>query len=105
MNREIISSGCADILGGGIVLTGGSTRLKGLAELAEYIFDLPVKVAHPEGLTGFEDVINDPGLSTAIGLILWEAFDRARGQRGSVSHFKELYKVTDKIKSWVGDFF
>lgn len=105
VNREIIASGCSELLGGGIVLTGGSTKLKGLLDLAEYIFDLPVKTAKPKIYPGLESDGNDPSMSTGIGLVMWEAEERNRLNRGSFTQFRQIYKAGEKFKEWVSELF
>ena len=57
----------------GLVFTGGGAHLTGLCELAEHIFNLPVRVAVPRGLTGMSDEVSQPEYSTAVGLVLYGA--------------------------------
>ena len=61
-------------IGSGIILTGGMTKLKGIRELAQAIFDgLPVRIAQPEDkdIGGLFDELKDPSFSTVIGLLLY----------------------------------
>lgn len=104
-NREIQASGCAEILGGGVVLTGGTTLLSGIVELAEFIFDLPVKTAQPQGLTGFSDIVSSPSYSTGVGLVEWGVEDRSSFSRVPVSKSKTVLKLKDQFKSWFQDVF
>ena len=63
-------------IGSGIILTGGMTKLKGIRELAQAIFDgMPVRVAQPEDkdIGGLFDELKDPSFSTVIGLLLYTA--------------------------------
>jgi cell division protein FtsA len=53
----------------GVVLTGGSSRLKGIRSLASAIFDLPVKLGLPYEVEGASEVINEPIYSTSVGLL------------------------------------
>ncbi|RLA72624.1 MAG: cell division protein FtsA [Epsilonproteobacteria bacterium] len=60
----------------GIILTGGMTKLKGIRELAQAIFDgVPVRIAQPkeQNISGFFDELKDPAFSTVIGLLLYKA--------------------------------
>ena len=66
----------------GIVLTGGGAQLRGLCELAERIFNLPVRVASPRGLAGMSEEVSRPEYSTAVGLVLYGARTR-RARRSS----------------------
>lgn len=105
VNREIIASGCSDILGGGVVLTGGTTLLPGIIELAEFIFDLPVKRAAPESLEGFGEIVSSPIFSTAVGLVHWGASDKQSYGRKSAIRGDAVTKFKDQIKSWFGEIF
>lgn len=63
-------------IGSGIILTGGMTKLKGIRELAQVIFDgMPVRIAQPEDkdIGGLFDELKDPAFSTVIGLLLYRA--------------------------------
>ena len=60
----------------GIVLTGGGARLRGLIELAEKMFSLPVRLAAPRGLSDITEGVSQPEYSAAVGLVLYGA--RAR---------------------------
>jgi cell division protein FtsA len=105
VNREIIASGCAEILGGGVVLTGGTTLLEGVVELAEFVFDLPVKRAYPENVSGFSDMVRSPAYSTAVGLALWGAESRSGIQRRAVSRANNIGKMKDQLKNFLSEMF
>jgi len=60
----------------GLVLTGGGARLRGLPEVAERIFNLPVRVATPRGLAEMSEQVSQPEYSTVIGLVLYGARTR-----------------------------
>jgi len=105
VNREIIASGCADILGGGVVFTGGSTLINGIIELGEFVFDLPVKRASPERIVGFSDMVSDPAYSTGVGLALWGlAGKQAQAQKNQLRGVN-LGRVSESVKSWFADMF
>lgn len=57
------------LLGAGVMLTGGCSLLRGIKEVAESVFDLPVHLAREAGVSGPKSVLNNPQYSTAIGLI------------------------------------
>src|SRR5690606_29205197 len=58
VQREVLTSGYQDLMASGIVITGGTTILEGMAELGEFIFDSPAKRALPMGIGGLSDVVN-----------------------------------------------
>lgn len=71
INREMMKSGYDDQLNSGVVITGGAALLQGVPELAEQVFDLPVRRGYPHNIGGLTDVINDPKYATAVGLVLY----------------------------------
>jgi cell division protein FtsA len=70
VDREIIRSGYAEGIAAGVVLTGGVALLPGIREVAEQVFDMPVRIGVPQGLGGLADVVQNPMYSTATGLLL-----------------------------------
>ena len=70
VDREIIRSGYAESIAAGVVLTGGVALLPGIREVAEQVFDMPVRIGVPQGLGGLADVVQNPMYSTAAGLLL-----------------------------------
>lgn len=71
INNEIIKSGYSGQLGGGVVLTGGGSLLDGMSELGEFVFDMPVRRAQPQGFGGLADVARSAQFSTAVGLLFF----------------------------------
>jgi len=65
----------------GFVLTGGTSNLPGLAQLAEAVLRMPVRIGQPlsTGIYGILDILNDPAYATTLGLILWQV----EGKKGS----------------------
>jgi cell division protein FtsA len=73
---ELRRAGLESQIPAGIVLAGGGSHLRGLPELAERIFNLPVRVATPRGLAGMSDEVSQPEYATAVGLVLYGARTR-----------------------------
>ncbi len=69
IDDQIASNGMKRSLAAGVVLTGGSSLLDGMSELAEQVFDLPVRVGHPGGVGGLSEVVADPRFATGVGLL------------------------------------
>jgi cell division protein FtsA len=69
LNNEILKSGYKDLLGSGVVLTGGGSLLEGLVELGEFIFEVPVRRGIPINTSGLREVVQSPALATGVGLI------------------------------------
>lgn len=67
--QELRKSGLAEMLGSGVVLSGGSSRLRGMAELAEEIFHMPVRLGVPNYDGRLNDIVRNPIYATGIGLV------------------------------------
>jgi cell division protein FtsA len=78
VSDELQRSGFSALIPAGLVLSGGGAHLKGLIELAEHIFNLPVRLATPRGLAGMPEELSQPEYATVVGLLLYGA--RARRQ-------------------------
>jgi cell division protein FtsA len=71
--QEIKRSGYDGLLPAGMVLTGGTSALPGIRQLASQVLGLPVRTAHPEKLIGLVDQLRSPAYSTSVGLLHWAA--------------------------------
>jgi cell division protein FtsA len=71
IRKELHRSDWYDLIAGGVVLTGGSAQMPGVIELAEEIFELPVRLGTPHNVDGLKDVTRSPAYSTAVGLLLY----------------------------------
>jgi cell division protein FtsA len=72
-NKEVKKNHFAELLGGGVVLTGGTSLMPGVVELAEQVFEMPVRLGLPQGVTGLSANVADPRFSTGVGLVLHAA--------------------------------
>ncbi len=96
---EIRRSGLADTVAGGVVLTGGSARIEGLVELAEELFDMPVRIGHPNSVSGLGDVIRNPVYATVVGLL---TFDReALRHRTGGAERNGLRRALGRVRGWI----
>ncbi len=73
VRREIDNAGLLHHIHSGMVLTGGSTMVRGLTELAEDIFEMDVRQGAPTGVGGLTNVIANPKFATGVGLVLQAA--------------------------------
>ncbi|MBF0146925.1 MAG: cell division protein FtsA [Magnetococcales bacterium] len=69
VSREVTRSGFEEQITAGVVLTGGSAITEGMVELAEEVFNKPVRRGLPQGIGGLTDVVSSPIYSTAVGLV------------------------------------
>ena len=66
---ELPRSGYEDMIAAGIVLTGGTSKMEGVVELAEEIFHTPVRIGVPQDVAGLTDIVRNPIYSTGVGLL------------------------------------
>src|SRR5437868_5761150 len=71
VQEELRRNGIEEHLGSGLVVTGGSARMEGVVELAESIFELPVRLGVPRGIAGLVDLVKNPIYATGVGLLLY----------------------------------
>jgi cell division protein FtsA len=94
MNSEMIASGKKNKINGGVVLTGGTALLANLVELAEQIFDLPVRIGYPTGITGRVEELHSPRCTTATGLVLF-----GRNARNEIA--RQDTTVIGRVREWI----
>jgi cell division protein FtsA len=104
INREILKSGYDDRIASGVVLTGGTVMLSGMTELAEQVFNLPVRRGNPMDIGGLVDVVNSPMYATAVGLVKYAATHASEGGFGT-NETGIFDKILVKMKGWLGEFF
>ncbi len=68
---EMPNSNYEELVPAGLVLTGGSSNLAGLASLGSEILNMPVRIGVPSNLYGIGDMLQDPAYATSVGLLLW----------------------------------
>ena len=100
---EIRKAGFERSLNAGIVLTGGGAMLDGIAEIAEQIFDLPVRRGAPDGVGGLADHVNSPAYATPVGLVMYAhrnaQLEPVRVGAGAIGRF------TGRLRTLFKDFF
>lgn len=69
--QEIKRSGYDGMLPAGIVLTGGTSQLRGITHIAERVLGVPARVGRPKNLVGLVDTLNNPAYATSVGLLRW----------------------------------
>lgn len=97
--EEIKRSGFEDLIAGGVVFTGGSSKIEGLIDLAEEIFHMPVRLGIPRDVTGMGDVIRNPIYATGVGLLLFGHRHQPRAV-SDLNSGRNLKAVWSRMKSW-----
>lgn len=104
IHRELVRNDMADLLTSGLVLTGGCASLHGMADVAENVFNLPVRVGIPRGITGLTEIVRNPEYASSAGLLLYAA-EQSRLSRGSSFSKRSIGKVLKRVGGWLGEHF
>ena len=95
---ELRRSGFEDLIAAGVVMTGGSSKMEGMVELAEEIFHMPVRIGIPQYVGGLVDVVRNPIFATGVGLLLFG--HQHRNVRRETRMSGGMKGVWSRMKSW-----
>ena len=101
-HQEVVRSGLEDRIPSGVVLTGGASSLGGLTELAEEIFETPVRLGVPSHIGGLQDVVRSPMYATGVGLVLF-GLSQSRAQNQSRFRIRDesiFGRVKQRMRDW-----
>lgn len=104
VQQEITKSGYEDRVAAGVVITGGCSVLEGMPELAEQVFNLPVRRGEPKGVGGLIDVVRSPMYATSVGLALL-GWKNEKETKFKVQEKKGYSKLKGKMKELFGEIF
>ena len=100
--REIYRAGMENIISSGVVVTGGSALLNGVADVAESVLQLPTRLGKPRGISGLVDVVNNPMYATGVGLVIYGARNQSikkfRIRDGNIFN-----NIMTRMKRWFKD--
>ena len=102
VQAELRRSGYEDMVPAGVVLTGGTSKMEGVVELAEEIFHMPVRVGYPQTVQGLNDIVRNPVYSTSVGLLqygLEHQDDGAGSSSGRPAGPSE--GIFSRLKNWI----
>lgn len=104
VKAELTRSGFQELVAAGLVITGGSSLLEGTVELAEEIFDMPVRMGRPEGVGGLVDVVSSPMYATGVGLIKYgHNYRQTTGASHGHGGPSVLSRMWKRARQWFGD--
>jgi len=101
---EVRRAGYERSLNSGIVLTGGASILDGMPEIADQIFNMPIRRGYPVGVGGLTDHVNNPGFATAVGLVSYARRNQMIGRGRSVG-VGALGRVAGRLRGLFKEFF
>ncbi|MFN2152888.1 MAG: cell division FtsA domain-containing protein, partial [Anaerolineales bacterium] len=103
--QEIKRSGYDGLLPAGMVLTGGSSALPGIRQLASQVLGLPVQVAQPKDLSGMVDHLQSPAYATSVGLLNWASMMSEFAQEPVARRSRAPRSIPqldwDGVKNWL----
>ena len=96
---ELRRSGFEDLLAAGIVLTGGTSKMEGVIDLAEEVFHSPVRIGAPQNVNGLADIVKNPIYSTGVGLLLY-GLKQYQEKEGQELNRDPQIQIMSKVKNW-----
>ena len=99
VQAELRRSGFEELLAAGVVLTGGSSKMEGVIELAEEVFHLPVRLGLPQHVGGLVETVKNPIHATGVGLLLFGNEMEGIGQ-SEIKSGNGINEVFKRMKSW-----
>ncbi|MEC9341978.1 MAG: cell division protein FtsA [Pseudomonadota bacterium] len=96
---ELRRSGFEDLVASGVVLTGGSSKMEGVIDLAEEVFHMPVRLGVPQHVQGLSDVVRNPIHATGVGLLLYARQQREAG-RSRQPVGGGFGAILERLKGW-----
>ena len=105
VKNEIDLSGYADKIASGLVITGGTSIMEGMPEMAEAIFELPVRRGSPKRVGGLIDLVSSPQYATSVGLVLYGQKIQSSGKRKALKGRNMFDKILNRMKEWITEFF
>jgi len=102
VHREVFRAGMESLINSGVVLTGGTSLLDGVIDIAESVFNLPVRLGNPRGISGLVDVVNNPMYATGVGLVLYGAHNQP-SNKFRIRDANIFNRVMSRMKQWFKD--
>lgn len=99
IDQDIMRTGLKDTLVSGMVITGGSALLPGIAEIADQVFRLPSRIGYPRRIRGLVDVVNGPMFATAVGLVFF-GMEHRTVRKFRIRDGNIFNRVTGRMKAW-----
>jgi cell division protein FtsA len=102
IDREIRHTNVRHFMNSGLVITGGTSLLEGVIEVAEAVFNMDVRLGRPQGIQGLVDVVNNPMYATGVGLVIYGA----RHQEPKKFRIRDqniFNRLITRMKQWFKD--
>lgn len=100
VQAELRRSRFEELITAGIVLTGGASMVEGVADLAESVFQMPVRIGMPQYVSGLRDVLQSPGYATGVGLLLYGYRQQFVGKASPEVVTYDHQGLWSRMKNW-----
>jgi cell division protein FtsA len=102
---QLVKSDYYDVLGAGVVLTGGTSLVEGIEDVAEEVLSIPARMGIPDRVGGLREYVNDPRMSTGVGLLHYAGDATLKGGVTIVDRHGRLGNLIGGVRRWVSTFF
>ena len=104
LDQELVRSGLKNMIGAGVVLTGGTALIQGCQELGEQVFNLPTRIGYPRNVGGLKDMVNSPKFATAMGLLRFGAEKEGMEQKFRIRSDGNVFNsILSRMKKWFSE--
>lgn len=100
VQAELRRSGFEEMIAAGVVLTGGSSLIEGAVELAEEVFNMPVRLGLPQGVSGLAEEVNCPSYATTVGLLMYAREHGHIDAGASQPNYADENTLLKRMKEW-----
>ncbi len=105
LHEDLIRSEVDINLNCGVVITGGSAKLEGIIEVAEKIFNVPVRIGYPKDIEGISEIVKEPMYATAVGLVLYGSKEREKRRKFRIRDSNIFIRIMNTMKKWFNEMF
>jgi len=100
VQAELRRSGYEELIAAGVVITGGASKMEGLVELAEEMFQMPVRVGIPQGFSGLSSVVANEIHATGVGLLLYGSQQMVRERQATAPMAPAMGNALERVRRW-----
>ncbi|THB77042.1 MAG: cell division protein FtsA [Desulfobacteraceae bacterium] len=102
LKQELFSNGLENSFPAGFIISGGSVMLDGITQVAESVFNVPVRIGEPDKIGGLKDIVKNPAYATGVGLVIYGSQNACR------LDFKDtdgnvVNNIVNRMKQWFKD--
>ncbi len=99
LKKELFANGLENAFPAGFILTGGSVVMNGITDIAESVFNVPVRIGEPDRIGGLKDIVKNPVYATGVGLVIFGS-KATCNIRVTRSESQGISNILNKMKQW-----